>query len=103
MGNVAAGIGGNLIAAQVQRWCDESEATSEETIQAWIADNLAVNAELREALDAILERLDTFTEAKAGLTPADRDWFEQTLRAELTADGKLARFEAHLSGSGGLA
>ena len=105
LGNVAAGVGGNLIAEQVQRWRDHAaEAPHDEaTIAAWVKEHLATQADLRLALDTILERLEAVPQAQATLDEAQRAWFAQTLRQELAAMGSLARFEAHLTGSGSMA
>ena len=105
LGNVAAGVGGNLIAEQVQRWRDHAaEAPHDEaTIAAWVKEHLATQADLRLALDTILERLEAVPQAQATLDEAQRAWFAQTLRQELAAMGSLARFEAHLTGSGSIA
>ena len=105
LGNVAAGVGGNLIAEQVQRWRDHAAEAShdEATIAAWVKEHLATQADLRLALDTILERLETVPQAQATLDEAQRAWFAQTLRQELAAMGSLARFAAHLTGSGSIA
>ena len=105
LGNVAAGVGGNLIAEQVQRWRDHTaEAPHDEaTIAAWVKEHLATQVDLRLALDTILERLEAVPQAQATLDEAQRAWFAQTLRQELAAMGSLARFAAHLAGSGSMA
>jgi uncharacterized protein YecT (DUF1311 family) len=105
LGNVAAGVGGNLIAEQVQRWRDHAAEAShdEATIAAWVKEHLATQADLRLALDNILERLEAVPQAQATLDEAQRVWFAQTLRQELAAIGSLARFAAHLTGSGSTA
>src|SRR4029453_19492084 len=98
LGNVVAGVGGNLIAEQVQRWRDHAaEAPHDEaTIAAWVKEHLATQADLRLALDTILERLEAVPQAQTLLDEAQRAWFAQTLRQELAAMGSLARFAAHL-------
>ena len=103
--NVAAGVGGNLIAELVQRWRDHAEETphDEAAIASWVKEQLATRADLRLALDTILERLGVVSQAQTNLDEAHRPWFVQTLRQELAAMGNLARFEAHLAGSGGIA
>ena len=105
LGNVAAGVGGNLIAELVQRWRDHADETphDEAAIAAWLKEQLATQADLRLALDTILERLAVVSQAQTNLDEAHRTWFVQTLRQELAAMGNLARFEAHLTGSGSIA
>jgi formylglycine-generating enzyme required for sulfatase activity len=95
LGAVAGGVGGNLLAEQVQRWKDRAD---EAEVAGWVAGHAPADADLREALDRILEQLDAVTQARAGLSEADRDWFAATLRGELSQLGNLARFEATLGG-----
>jgi len=100
LGSVAAGVGGNLIAEQVQRWKDQAD---EAQVAGWVAERAPADPGLREALDGILERLDAVAQAQAGLSEADRRWFAEVLRGELSQLGNLARFQATLSGSGAVA
>ncbi|HUX78101.1 MAG TPA: hypothetical protein VMY40_15820 [Anaerolineae bacterium] len=100
LGSVAAGVGGNLIAEQVQRWKDRAD---EAQVTEWVVEHAPADPDLREALDTILERLDAVAQAQAGLSETDRRWFAQTLRGEMAQLGNLARFEAELSGSGAIA
>jgi formylglycine-generating enzyme required for sulfatase activity len=103
LGGVAAGVGGNLIAEQVQRWKDQADKVDTSEIADWVAGNAATNPDLRDALDAILQKLDTITEAKAALDESEWPWFVETLREELVQLGTLARFETTLVGSGSIA
>jgi len=100
LGSVAAGVGGNLIAEQVQRWKDQAD---EAQVAGWVAERAPADPGLREALDGILERLDAVAQAQAGLSEADRRWFTATLSQEMSRLGNLARFQATLSGSGAIA
>jgi hypothetical protein len=58
LGNVVAGVGGNLIAEQIQRWHDQAHLPSEADSATWITAHVTTNADLRQALDTILEHLD---------------------------------------------
>ena len=100
LGSVAAGVGGNLIAGQVQRWKDQAD---EAQVAGWVAEHAPADPGLREALDGILERLDAVAQAQASLSEADRRWFAEALRQEMSQLGNLARFQATLSGSGAVA
>ena len=100
LGSIAAGVGGNLIAEQVQRWKNEAD---EAALAEWVAERAPGDPGLRDALDAILEQLDAVAQAQVGLSETDRDWFAATLRKELTQLGSMARFEAVLTGSGAIA
>jgi len=102
LGSAAGGVGGNLIAAQVQRWKDSAEPVDEAQVSQWVAQN-ADNAEVRTALDAIVERLEAVSQAQAGLGQANRQWFADTLKRELTQLGNLPHYEAMLIGSGAIA
>ncbi len=103
LGSVAGGIGGNLLANQVQKWTDQAAPVTETEVVEWVAENSAANPELRLALDAILKQLDVVAQAQAQLGEADRQWFSELLRAELARLGNLAHFEAELSGTGAIA
>ena len=103
LGNVVAGVGGNLIAEQIQRWHDQAHLPSEADVATWITAHITTNTDLRQALDTILEQLQVISQARECLQANDRAWFVQTLRTELEALGNLARFEAHLTGDGALA
>jgi hypothetical protein len=100
LGSVAAGVGGNLLAEQVQRWKDDAD---EAALAGWVAEHAPADPDLREALDAVLAQLEAVTQAQAALSEADRDWFAATLRGELAQLGNLARFEATLTGPGVIA
>lgn len=93
LGAVAAGVGGNLVANRLQGWKDEADA----------AKRLASEPALREELDVILEKLDTFTQARNALPEAERQWFDDTLQAELLQLGSATTFTIHVSGSGAVA
>jgi len=100
LGSVAAGVGGNLIAEQVQRWKEQAD---EAQVAGWVAERAPADPGLREALDGILERLEAVAQAQAGLSEADRRWFTETLSQEMSQLGNLARFRATLSGPGAIA
>ena len=101
LGGVAGGIGGSLIAEQIQRWKDRDDKVSEEEVAQWVAAQ-ADNPDLRAALDAILEKLDAIPQAQAALSGDDRHWFAATLRSELDRLGNRPRFEAILIGAGAI-
>jgi hypothetical protein len=98
LGSVAGGVGGNLLAEQVQRWKDQSAtAPADETqVAEWVVEHAPADADLREALDTILERLDALHQAQSGLRQADRHHFAATLREELSQLGNLSRFQVAL-------
>jgi hypothetical protein len=100
LGTVASGVGGNLIANQVQRWKDNTDRRAAEQ---WVIEQAPANEEVRAALDAILDKLKAIPQAQAGLGEADRVWFAQALRQELSQLGNLAHFESQLIGSGAMA
>lgn len=102
LGSVAAGVGGNLLAEQIQRWNDQAEGISEADIEAWIATRVAANTEFRQTLDTILDHVEAIPRTLTVLDDTGREWFTQTLRDELGAMGNLPRFEAHLRGSGAI-
>jgi len=97
LGGALGGIGTSLLASSMQRWKDEKQAAAE------IAEGARENAELREGLDAVLEKLEALSVARAELAKAEQEWFVATLRKELTALGNLERFQATLIGPGAIA
>lgn len=97
LGSVLSSLGSNLVANRIQSWKDEAEAARQ--IEADVVDD----PELRAELDSLIEELDTLTVATQALPEEDRQWFAETLRAELERLGNLARFEAMLTGSGAIA
>ena len=100
LGNVAAGVGGNLLAEQIQSW---KEGADQAQVSAWVREHAPTNADLREALDDVLVKLEAVPQAQTGLDAADRERFTATLRRELVQLGNLARFEATLIGDGAIA
>ncbi|MBN1218748.1 MAG: SUMF1/EgtB/PvdO family nonheme iron enzyme [Anaerolineae bacterium] len=100
LGGVAGSVGTNLLANQIQSWKDRAKGPDEDEVARWLAKNATESEALREALDTLLEQMDAITQAQAGLSEADRQWFLTTLHAELAGLGNLPRFEATLKGSG---
>ncbi len=94
LGSVAGGVGGNLLAEQIQGWKDRADELTAEDVAQWVTENAPTNSDLRQALDTILEKMEAIPQAQTGLDTADRQWFAQTLRSELTQLGNLNRFEA---------
>ncbi len=58
-------------------------------VAAWVADGAAANPDLRQAVDSILERLEAVQTLQAALVRDDRQWFVDTLRAEMAQLGNL--------------
>jgi len=91
LGSVAAGVGGNLLADQIQSWKDETDAARKLTQAA------EESGEVRAALDAVLKRLEVVTLARSGLDESDREWFTGALREELARLGNLASYRVVLA------
>ena len=91
LSGVAGGMGADLLAEQVGRWKDKA---GEGDVNEWVAEHAPAAPDLREALDAVLERLDTIPQARAALDEPDQQWFSQTLREELTNLGSLTLLES---------
>ena len=102
LGAIAGGVGGNLIAEQIQRWKDAADGVDEDAITHWVEARVG-DPEVREALDQVIEKLDAIASAQAKLDETGRQCFDQRLRAELGRLGNLPRFEARLMGSGAIA
>ncbi len=98
LGSVAGSVGAGLLTNLVQEWA-RGDKSQDEVISELEA--LAQqDEEIREALDAIMTKLEVMQMAEAGLDDEDRAWFVQTLREELERLGNWPRYEATLVGSG---
>ncbi len=98
LGGIASGVGGNLIANQVQAWKDRSDAE----LAAELGELAAESADWRQAIDAVMTAVETPRIVQAILSEADRDWFVRALRDELGRLGNLGHYEATLTGSGAI-
>lgn len=101
LGAIAGGVGGNLIAEQIQRWQDAADEVDEDAVTHWVQEHVE-DPEVREALDQVIEKLDAIAVAQAQLAETGRRRFDQQLRSELGRLGNLPRFEAGLMGSGAI-
>jgi formylglycine-generating enzyme required for sulfatase activity/energy-coupling factor transporter ATP-binding protein EcfA2 len=81
LGGIAGSVGANLIANQVQNWKSEADA-AEQLSQAAQSDPA-----VREALDALLDKLDVVAQAQTGMSEADQAWFLEILCREVTSLG----------------
>ena len=96
LGSIVSGVGGNLLAEQLQRWRDRTVPVTEAEVIEW-ATTQAVETDSRAAFDLILERLETIPQVQAQLSEADRAWFRQVLVAELSQLNNLERFQVSLT------
>ncbi len=85
LGSVVAGVGGNLLANQLQSWQDESDAVRQ------LAATVGHEPALRAEMDAVLEKLDVLTAAREALPAAEHAWYVATLREELGRLGSPLR------------
>jgi hypothetical protein len=102
LGAVAGGVGGNLIAGQIERW-KTRDRVGEAEITAWVEERVAGNAGLRAALDDVLDRLEAVNTVQAGLSEPERRAFGEALHADLERRGNLAKFEGTFSGADAIA
>ncbi|MGQ0602057.1 MAG: NACHT domain-containing protein, partial [Anaerolineales bacterium] len=93
LGSVLTGLSTNLLSTQIQKWKDEAD------IIAQLGQTVASDPALRAEVDAVLDKLDALALARDALSAAERDWFVETLRRELTQLGNLEKFHAVLSGA----
>lgn len=89
-------VGANLLANQLQHWKDEADAARQ-------IDALPIGDPRRADLDAVLEKLEVISMARAALAPDERSWFQQTLCDELRRLGNLDRFQIQITGEGNVA
>mgnify|MGYP001158007861 CR=1 FL=1 len=72
-------IGGNLISNQIQKWKDKTDAE----VAREILGSIRQDANVQQALDTLLEKLEVISSAQQALSDVDKQWFLATLQAEL--------------------
>ncbi|WP_423226103.1 formylglycine-generating enzyme family protein [Candidatus Amarolinea aalborgensis] len=95
LGSLVGGVGGNLIANQLQAWKDRSEADLALDLQA----HATADPAWRDALDQMLNEFQAPQVLEVALDPTDRSWFADLLRRELAAIGSLVTYQATAQGS----
>lgn len=103
LGNVISGIGANLIAEQLGRWRDQPHPVAAADVITWVQAQAAIQTEVRQALDELLETFQAIPQAQNSLSSADKAWFNQQLQAEMARLGNLPRFMATVTGGGAIA
>ena len=76
---VVGGVGGNLIANQIQSWRDRSE----EDLATELINNAQGDDQWRQTLDTLLAEFQAPHQIQANLNKADRTWFTDTLKDQL--------------------
>jgi formylglycine-generating enzyme required for sulfatase activity len=92
LANIVGGIGGNLIANQIQSWQDRSEEEIARDLE-----QLADKPEWQDALDKLIEELETPRIVQETFSEADWRRFQDLLRQELAELGNLPRYEIYFS------
>ncbi len=103
LGTIAGGVGGNLLASQIQNWYEAAtrdEAPDEAAVLAWLAEHAVAKQDLQPVLDQILEALQAIPQAHDALASADWHPFFAQLQSDMRQIGNSARFEAQLIGDG---
>ncbi|MBN1932714.1 MAG: SUMF1/EgtB/PvdO family nonheme iron enzyme [Desulfobacterales bacterium] len=90
LGTILAGVGTNLVANRIQSWKDEADAARK------IETEMEKGHVLQEPLDIILEKLESFSQARERLEQSQNDWFVSTLREELEKFGNLEKFRSQI-------
>ncbi|MEZ4664583.1 MAG: SUMF1/EgtB/PvdO family nonheme iron enzyme [Caldilineaceae bacterium] len=113
LGTVLSGLGGNLLANQLQKWVDQQNAApSDQAFAQDLAVELAqfahADAQWRDALDEVHAKLASLELMPANIHAEARSWFVQTLREEVAQLGNQEKFAPALvqieqSGSGAVA
>jgi formylglycine-generating enzyme required for sulfatase activity len=102
LGGVAGGLGGNLIAERIQAWALSSDDVDEEEVIGWVQEQATAQVQVRDALDDVLLKLESVSQAQAGLTADEGRRFHATLQRELATLGNASRYNAVLIGSGSI-
>jgi hypothetical protein len=100
--SVVGGVGGNLLANQVQTWYQEAargDAPTEADVLAWLQENVLTQTELQTAIDQMLLKLKVIPNVQHALPARDWQVFRQQLTDELAQLGNLPQFQATLIGS----
>ncbi|MCB8947912.1 MAG: SUMF1/EgtB/PvdO family nonheme iron enzyme [Ardenticatenaceae bacterium] len=103
LGSVAGGVGGNLLASQIQAWYDAAargDAPDEADVLNWLQSHALTDETVREAVDKMLAALEAVPNAQEAMSASDWQAFGQQLTQELARLGNLPRYEATLIGSG---
>lgn len=80
---IIGGVGGNLIANQVNEWRD----LNEQELAIELTSKAATSESWREVLDKLLREFSAPHTVASGLSPTDREWFLGVLRQEATQLG----------------
>jgi formylglycine-generating enzyme required for sulfatase activity len=99
LGGVLGGVGGNLVANQIQAWKDRHASEAEAARQ--LEEQVLTEENLRLALDALLDKLEALPAAGRGLSESDRRWLEDVLAEELARLG--SDLQVTLTGGGAIA
>ncbi len=103
LGSVAGGVGGNLLASQIQNWYENAtrgETPTEDDVLQWLTENALQKQELQTAVDQMLENLEAIPQAEAALAQTEWSNFAQELLADLQQLGQSPRAVAQLEGRG---
>lgn len=103
LGSVAGGVGGNLLASQIQAWYENAangKPPSEEEILSWLKEHALSKEDIRADIDKMLQTLEAIPNAQAALPEHEWQAFVQQLLQELAQIGNLPRYQATLVGSG---
>lgn len=84
------GIGTNLLANKVQSWKDQSDADAQQAATRELQHELQREPALRAEIDAVLQKLEVLQLAQNALAQTDRQWFADTLHAELQRLGNIS-------------
>ena len=96
---VLGSMGGGLVAGRIQAWRDQSEAD----LATELGEIAKDDPKWREVLDKLLEEFESPRIVQGALSEADRTWFTDTLKDELSKLGNLDRYQAMLVGDGAIA
>ncbi|KPA17464.1 Serine/threonine-protein kinase pkn1 [Candidatus Magnetomorum sp. HK-1] len=88
-------VGAGVVANQIDNW--RNKPVEEADVNLWIEKEIHSNEDLRDAIDKMINELETITTVNKGLSEKDKEWFDQRLKEELSALGNLERYQMHFS------
>jgi ABC-type iron transport system FetAB ATPase subunit len=96
-----ASAGAGLITQKALDWKGKTDAELQAEATRWIDETVTKDDALKQALDAVLAKLDAPQLAQAGLSAADRAWFVHTLQDEARRIGSTVHIEGDVIINGG--
>lgn len=100
--SLLSSVGGNLIAEQIQRWFDRSQAgdpPTEEEVMGWVSQQAAENPELLTELDHLIEEFEILPAVQEQVPQGQMADFVSQIRTEMEQLGNWGKFAETITNS----